>query len=168
MADFERRDPASYPADLSAADWQREFRRRRRYKSDLNPQECLEPGMVYWPTPGRPDLKYKIPQGYAAVLFDMAQPIKGQIEEAKEALIFFQKGLLKHKNTDMLPVGARQRKWKHPWLVYLRALDAEAAGASYEEIAQELLPKSKSVNLRRRGQELLESAHCLHDLLCTK
>jgi hypothetical protein len=66
-----------------------------------------------------------------AIVFSLDRPLESQIENARGALERSFKARGK-------PMQRRRRQEK--WLLYLRTLDARAAGASWAEIARELLP----------------------------
>lgn len=79
----------------------------------------------------------RIPEGIAAVKFDLSRPIEPQWEAMRETVLQCQKE--RH--------GRIKQSRKHPtkWFRYLRVLDARDAGASWKDIADLVIPKSENM-----------------------
>jgi hypothetical protein len=104
-----------------------------------------------------PDVNYPLVllENTCAFIFDYSKPISPQIHKA-EKLLFEQQTILKCKIADT-------RLHLNNFTLYLRALDAEAENATYEDIGKTL--ESKSKRPRARGDEILKAAHKIQVLL---
>ena len=87
------------------------------------------------------------------IVFDISEPIEELEQQASRAF----------KSLKKLYGASNARKQRRLWSKYLRALDADADGASYAEICAALDPRSKRP--RARGQEIMKAAYELQELI---
>ena len=114
----------------------------------------MEPGQVV-KSPIR-SIRWIVPKDCCAIAFNYRLPLKPQLERAEQNLQMLRE-FLQIRNTN--------RKRPNKYLDYLRALDAEANGATYEEICKVLSPGKKGTTLRARGEEIVKAAHNTQDAL---
>jgi hypothetical protein len=76
-----------------------------------------------------------------AIGFDMSLPIDLQIEAVRKYLLGHQQYLIKKDVIKPFPNNVPRKEW----VVYLRLLDADAAGAKPKEIAAQLYPEEEDV-----------------------
>lgn len=93
--------------------------------------------------------------GHAPVVIDLGKPISAQLRKAEKAL------LLRQKTLSVKRLSLRLHRKKFP--AYLRALDAEFARATCEDIWRTIYPNSSSRNPRARGEELVQAAFSIQD-----
>jgi hypothetical protein len=84
-----------------------------------------------------------------AIVFSLDRPLRSQIENANWALEESFKARGKPR---------QRRRHEAKWLLYLRTLDARAAGASWAEIARELLPR-RTDDAGEDAPALVQKAH---------
>jgi hypothetical protein len=112
----------------------------------------MQPGGVYKQT--IPTLHLTIPKDCCAIAFNYRLPLKPQLEWAEYNLRAIQ---------EHLQIRNIERKRPDKYTDYLRALDAEAAGATYEQIWRTIRSNSKARNARQCGAGLVNTAHTLQD-----
>jgi hypothetical protein len=79
-----------------------------------------------------------------ALGFDLARPLKTQLEEAKRFLVILQRRLQQNGQLHQYTVAGRREQWT----LCLRALDGEASGASSTELATGIFPNDPSPESR--------------------
>ncbi|MBZ5500468.1 MAG: hypothetical protein LAP85_29090 [Acidobacteriia bacterium] len=112
----------------------------------------MEPGGIYNRTVL--DHNWSMPNNCCAIVFNYRQPLKFQLERAEFGLRFLQ---------EHLQIHFKNRKRDDKYTAYLRGLDGEAAGATYEDIWKTIYPKSKARNPRECGASLLKAANATQD-----
>jgi hypothetical protein len=86
------------------------------------------------------------------VKFNLRRPIGGQIEEVRGWIENRQRDLV---NSRLIPKPRRTRQWRDKWPMYLRVLDARAAGASLNEIAGILVPDTPNSYPEFKGRDAI-------------
>jgi len=81
-----------------------------------------------------------IPEGCAAVVFDLSKPIKQQLKNASQILLTRQKVLEQEEGLKI----TRQKNHKSNWVNYLRVFDAKTIGASNREISRIIFPYERN------------------------
>jgi len=105
-----------------------------------------DPEREYWIMPK----KY----GEFAIRFDLEYPLAPQLAAAKQLLLEERKRLA--AQNQIRPVTNRQRA--RLYQTYLRVLDAEASGATVEEIRQTLFPNHRNIYPERSGEQAVRDA----------
>jgi type VI secretion system activator RovC-like protein/transcriptional regulator len=102
-------------------------------------------------------------QEQAAAIFDLSQPLDPQLKVVGASLRRHQKN---YREKDEIAYKVPRRHVEN-WVRYLRALDARAAGASLDDIAEVLLPYYSNAYLeytgRKRAVDTLQQARTLVD-----
>jgi hypothetical protein len=99
----------------------------------------------------------------AAVIFDLSQPLAPQLKAVGASLRKYQAHYIEKEEITYTVA----RHHIENWVRYLRALDAQAAGASHDDIAEVLLPQYSNVypeyTGRKRAVDTLQQARALVD-----
>ena len=111
----------------------------------------LLPGVVW--TSLSEDRRLVLLPNQALVIFELNKEISPQIRAVGRRLQTVQRATQKTIEKTKLP--------RKNFALYLRALDAEAAGITYKEFYTTVYPKHRIRTHRARGQEIFEAAHTL-------
>jgi hypothetical protein len=86
------------------------------------------------------------------VKFNLKRPIGDQIEVVRRWIENHQRCLV---NLGRIPKPRQTRNWRDKWPMYLRVLDARAAGASLNEIAGVLFPDMPNLYPQFKGRDVI-------------
>jgi hypothetical protein len=111
-------------------------------------------GNVLLPQPLRSTiLTLQVPEGFAAMIFDLSKDLNAQSKELTPGLLEVQKRMFGQIH--------RRRKHRRTWLRYLRVIDARASGATLKDMADIAAPNKSDNHSEQNALQVWAAAEHL-------